>query len=379
MGPQNSIGAPQRITLIDFLRGFCLAVMTVNHLPSSPFRPFTFQPFGFVSAAEGFVFLSGIVTGTVYGRTAMSQGIRRASVRVYRRLLTIYVTNLVFITFAFIAAKRGIASLGDGFRPDLALWEKSLALVIAPSYAEILRLYCVLFIFVPVVLWALMRNRTRLVVLVSVGLWFVSWCGYGMTTITNSGYFDLLSWQLLFVIGICLGFHRNIMPQTAKWLPALTAACVAIAVGFFVVRHGRLMIMPYKTSYTLWLYSWRRTLAIGRLLDFAAVSFLVYRFRAPLEFVVLSLPGRALTYLGKHSLPVFVWSSTASVLAAEQAAKLMKVSPVERAVFGISVVGSCFVVAWLHSEWQQIRRGGSVPPKRSPMSAHKKHVLSHTA
>jgi hypothetical protein len=65
----------QRSKLIDFLRGLCLVVITIDHLPHDPFEKFTWQTFGFVSAAEGFVFLSGLVSGIVYGRVAIREGI----------------------------------------------------------------------------------------------------------------------------------------------------------------------------------------------------------------------------------------------------------------------------------------------------------------
>ena len=67
--------SPKRNLLIDFLRGLCLVVMTVDHLPPDIFEKFTWQTFGFISAAEGFVFLSGLVSGVVYGRVAMQEGI----------------------------------------------------------------------------------------------------------------------------------------------------------------------------------------------------------------------------------------------------------------------------------------------------------------
>src|SRR5580693_1644014 len=60
----------KRSGLVDFLRGICLLLMTVDHLPLTLVRKFTWQTFGFFSAAEGFVFLSGLVSGLVYGRTA---------------------------------------------------------------------------------------------------------------------------------------------------------------------------------------------------------------------------------------------------------------------------------------------------------------------
>jgi hypothetical protein len=48
-----------RDTRVDTLRGLFLIVMMVDHLPYHPLLRFSRQGFGFVSAAEGFVFVSG--------------------------------------------------------------------------------------------------------------------------------------------------------------------------------------------------------------------------------------------------------------------------------------------------------------------------------
>ena len=50
---------------LDWLRGLMLVLMTITHLPTW-FSSHVGQPFGFVSAAEGFVFLSAYLVGTVY-------------------------------------------------------------------------------------------------------------------------------------------------------------------------------------------------------------------------------------------------------------------------------------------------------------------------
>jgi hypothetical protein len=50
---------------IDAVRGLMLVWMVLTHLPT--FLPaYTNQPFGFVSASEGFIFLSALFTGQIY-------------------------------------------------------------------------------------------------------------------------------------------------------------------------------------------------------------------------------------------------------------------------------------------------------------------------
>jgi len=46
---------------VDTLRGLFLVVMMIDHLPFHPLRRFSSQSLGFVSSAEGFVFVSGLV------------------------------------------------------------------------------------------------------------------------------------------------------------------------------------------------------------------------------------------------------------------------------------------------------------------------------
>ena len=65
---------PTRQWELDALRGLMLVLMTLTHMPTG-FSPVLSQPFGFVSAAEGFVFMSALMVGRVYGGRARRQGI----------------------------------------------------------------------------------------------------------------------------------------------------------------------------------------------------------------------------------------------------------------------------------------------------------------
>src|SRR4051794_39677505 len=63
----------QRRTKLDWLRGLMLVLMTITHLPTW-FSAHVGQPFGFVSAAEGFVFLSAYLVGSVYSHIGNTRG-----------------------------------------------------------------------------------------------------------------------------------------------------------------------------------------------------------------------------------------------------------------------------------------------------------------
>ena len=149
----------RRSELIDLLRGLCLVLMTVDHLPPTLIRKFTWQTFGFFSAAEGFVFLSGLVAGQVYGRVAITQGVAAVSQRALRRALTLYLTNAGLMTLVILAARAGLVTLGTGFNPGWSLWIKTMLCIETPMDSEILRMYCIFLLLLPGVFWALMNNR----------------------------------------------------------------------------------------------------------------------------------------------------------------------------------------------------------------------------
>ena len=61
----------RRIPQLDALRGFLLVWMTLTHLPTSV-SAYSNQVVGYVSAAEGFIFMAAVITGQIqqYGERA---------------------------------------------------------------------------------------------------------------------------------------------------------------------------------------------------------------------------------------------------------------------------------------------------------------------
>jgi hypothetical protein len=67
------LGRVQRRPEIDALRGVFLVWMTLAHLPTH-LSDLVNEPFGFVSSAEGFVFLSALLVARLYIRQAAGPG-----------------------------------------------------------------------------------------------------------------------------------------------------------------------------------------------------------------------------------------------------------------------------------------------------------------
>jgi hypothetical protein len=355
--PMKPHTSGSRIVLIDLLRGLCLLVMTVDHLPETLIRKFTFQGFGFFSAAECFVFLSGLVAGRVYGRIAITRGLAVLRQRALHRAVILYLVNAVLMTLMILAAKQGLVTLGAGSYPDWSLWTRTMLFLASPINADILRMYCIFVLLLPCVFWAMVSDRFYYVAAISGGLWLAASMGYGMTALPEgTGYFDLMSWQLLFVAGIYLGFtpvpKLTKLGTTSSW----TAICLAVVGTFFVIRRWHFLTGQDLHPYFEWLFRWKRTLSAGCLLNFTAFSAVVYLFRGSLIAVVRTLPGKAIAFLGQHSLQVFVWSVSATMLMSgpDNRWALPSAEDYPLVATGLTLA-SCVVPAWLHAQWQALR------------------------
>ena len=89
-------GASRRSWEIDALRGLMLVLMTLTHLPTRLTDPLG-QPFGFVSAAEGFVLLSAYMAGLVYSRLAYREGIVAMERAFWKRAFKVYLIQAAIL------------------------------------------------------------------------------------------------------------------------------------------------------------------------------------------------------------------------------------------------------------------------------------------
>jgi hypothetical protein len=90
----------KRLLGIDVLRGLLLLIMVSNHTPS-PVKSLTNQPLGFVSAAEGFVFISAFLCGLIFSRKLQTGGPAELQRLAWHRVGQIYVSHLLTLLFCF--------------------------------------------------------------------------------------------------------------------------------------------------------------------------------------------------------------------------------------------------------------------------------------
>lgn len=303
---------------LDALRGLLLVLMTLTHMPTGFSLPLG-QPFGFVSAAEGFVFLSAVMVGRVYGGKALQHGETAMRTAVLARVWRIYLCQLGLLLLAFSAIawlglrnhQGGVTGLLEFYlaHPWTAVPAAGL-LVYNPPLLDILPMYIAFMLVTPWLLAHGIRRGWGLLVCGSALLWLAeqwnagAWlhaalAGWSPVPYRDMGAFHWLAWQGLWVAGLWLGCRREPLPRLPVWLVALAAG---YAITMLVWRHNVGQDpMPGVATVALLFDKW----ALGplRVLNFASLLVLLLAFGPGLA---RALPRLApLELLGRHSLAVF--------------------------------------------------------------------------
>ncbi|MGL4310131.1 MAG: OpgC family protein [Paracoccaceae bacterium] len=326
---------------LDVLRGLCLVMIFINHVPGNAFEKFTSRNFGFTDAAESFVFMSGISAALAYGTYFVSRPWWPGIARCWSRAWTLYMVHIVVMVWAL-----GIAAAMAKFGgiPDMLgknnlqyLWKDATGVFIGLplmahqwGYVNILPVYAVLIFVSPLLLFAGLRWRGWLVA-GSILLWAVS--GYTFFNLPNhptSGgwFFNPFSWQLLFVLGLLTGLAlkrgERFVPER-RWL--FWPAVAYLVMSLVWVKYppfgstmnallGKLSTMGFP-NFTI---NFDKTfVAIPRLLH-AISLFYVISCLAPVRWFAESRWAAPLALLGRQALPVFALGTVLSFMG--QAAKL---------------------------------------------------------
>lgn len=308
-GP-SSVKTLPREGRIDVLRGCALVTILINHLSQvaeagglTTWLVPTPTRYGYSTAAELFVIMSGYMAGLVY--LSRPQPVRA----VWRRAGQLWCYNLVLLAIILpTAAVMTPAELAfwrfDDFlaAPALSLF-RFVSLQQAPRLLDILLLYVTLMLVAPLAI-AIHRRSPLLLVAASVALYALAQLltirhVSGSPTANDDGLLKLLSWQLLFFVPIALGAWRIHIPLFRRlegnW-PALLLLVALFAVGV-VGKVGDVQRPEWFTGrYGLHVLRLGHTVLV--LLLYASVLAMSGRW-------LQAAPFRALAAIGRHSLDCF--------------------------------------------------------------------------
>jgi hypothetical protein len=306
---------------IDAARGLMLVWMTLTHLPTA-LTPWVNQPLGYLSASEGFIFLSALFTGRIYYRLMTREGLLKMTAKLLLRTLRLYGYHVLLLLFAFgIAARYALGSHGQGLYNLLDFYfaagharaiRDALLLVYRPPLLDIVPLYIIFLLLSPIVMLAARRIGWKYMLSAAFVLWALAQFGlreacyaylahhFGLQTPLNEmGAFNLWAWQLAWVVGMWCGVRwaREDLP-VGKWARRTWIPAAVLVVAFLILRYLQIFGLDL-TTYAFFVDKWH--LGIARLIDFSALAMVLVRFRSVVQVFAI----RPLVLLGQASLQVF--------------------------------------------------------------------------
>ena len=324
-GSQHTQAIPgerlKRLPELDALRGLMLVWMTLTHLPTHA-SYYSNQPLGFVSSAEGFIFLSAFLTGRIFGQKLEESGPKEVTRRLWGRAGKLYAYHLFLLGIAFTALatvavhtkQPSLQGLLDFYlaHPIRAVIS-SVLLIYRPPLLDILPMYILFLLCTPLALFVGCRRGWKFVLIPSFCIWLGAQFGlriaaYNFTghltgfriPLSAMGAFDLFGWQMLWALGLAIGSGAIKIPERLVQSRTLALLAAMVTILFIGVRHSFLWDNLNTGAWIPFTDKWR--LGCLRLVNFATLGGL-FGFAQPWAAKWIAIPP--LVTLGKASLEVF--------------------------------------------------------------------------
>ena len=305
----------------DALRGLFLVWMTLTHLPTR-ISDLVNQPFGFISSAEGFVFLSALLVGRVYMRQATENSGQLRS-KLWKRALRVYAYHVVLLLLAFTFAAAfavyrhhaALEHLLDFYlaHPAVAI-VGSLLLIYCPPLLDILPIYVIFLLASPFAFSIAVKRSWRPVILGSTIIWLLAQFGlrafvqHFVVSVTHLpiplqqwGAFNLFAWQWVWIMGMWMGARSvegelplHSMPKWVIWVAG------TVCLFFVGVRHDLLGARLTQEHLEILVDKWQ--LGPLRLLNLIAFVCVLYGLRGAVRWLISREP---FITLGRASIEVF--------------------------------------------------------------------------
>jgi hypothetical protein len=321
-----SAGHPsrERDLRIDLIRGLALFIIFIDHTGFVWLSDYTLQRFGFIDAAEVFIFLSGYVSGIAYTRVLLLQGFRSCQKKALRRCLQLYLAEVSLFLVCLLLV-RSVARWNPNLPADIlhcfrdAPLETAIRVLTMSSTVPLLGLLPVYIVFVgftPLALYLLIR-RPRLLMFLSIGSYVTTQLVSGLQTTpppqAQTWFFNPFAWQIVFLGGLVLGYRRRSSPES------LNSPSRAV---FFAAALGLTLILCFKLAPSNMVARLLNTHAlqdvIPRTIRFAdkhnveplrivnlLIWVIVVAAVCPATKLLHTRPARALILCGQNSLAVY--------------------------------------------------------------------------
>jgi hypothetical protein len=364
------LAAGERELRLDLFRGLALWLIFIDHVSPDLLSWFTIRSYGFSDAAEIFIFISGYTAAFVYGRAMLQSGFVKGAARILRRVWQIYAMHVLLFTVVVAEVAYIAVGLEKPFyatemeindflaNPGLAMG-RALLLRYRPLNMDVLPLYVVLMLFLPLIL-VLIRWHANVTLALS-ALLYAATFRYDLHLVAYpSGFwgFNPFAWQLLFVFGAwcALGgtqrMSRFLASNVTLWVSVayLVAAFVVTMTWYFPELS---FLIPHWLEQ--WMYPIDKTdLDVLRFAHFLALAAITVRF-VPAGWPGLKSPLLwPMILCGQNSLEIFALgvflAFTGYFVLTELSAGLFL-----HILVGITGIVIMSTVAWLLSWYKRLR------------------------
>ncbi|MEO0862388.1 MAG: OpgC domain-containing protein [Pseudomonadota bacterium] len=278
--------AAARDPRLDFFRGLAMFIILLAHTPGNEWTRWIPARFGFSDATEIFVFCSGMASAIAFGRSFDRSGWLMGTTRVGFRVWQIYWAHIgMFFALAALLATidstgwhpnktyigtlnlipffEGVTRGGEVVSSTADQMVGLLTLSYVPNYFDILPMYMVVLLFMPLYI-VLGRVSFAALAALSLTIWvmaqgaFMEWLWLDHLHLAFSAepwsqrnwFFNPFGWQLLFFTGFAFMRGWIPAPPVKPWLLGLALAVVLVS--FFLSNVGfRIFQTPWvRDAYT---------------------------------------------------------------------------------------------------------------------------------
>lgn len=254
-------GATTRDPRLDFYRGIAMFIILFAHTPGNFFTSWIPARWGFSDATEIFVFCSGMASAIAFGRTFDRAGWGLGTARVAYRVWQVYWAHIgMFFFIAMMLAWwdsfgvfektyintlnlkpffEGVTRKGVELANTADQMVGLFTLTYVPNYFDILPMYMVILVMMPVVM-ALSRVNLWLMFAVIATVWLfaqrglLAWMGAEHLWVSlpaepwseRQWFFNPFGWQLIFFTGFAFMRGWIPAPPVKTWLIVLAAVIV---------------------------------------------------------------------------------------------------------------------------------------------------------
>jgi len=235
----------KRIIALDYLRGFFITVIIIDHLWRWPniFASISGRGELWASAAEGFVIISGLLVGYIRGYKNRKLPLKDVSKKLITRGILLYtwmiITSIVLVTVSWQFEFKGDMA----YIPiDAGDWNTLITSTLRFDYVHTLThflyLYAIFLVISPIVIWLERQGKSWIVAAASIALWL-----FGVMDNV-----EWMQWQLLFFLPSIVGFYFETILAYYHKLTLRTRLWIrygSIAVMAATVFASAIIILPH--------------------------------------------------------------------------------------------------------------------------------------